>query len=100
MELAQDKPTRRADALADRLRAGMKEVLARREVAGLVYGESSVFHVFLEPPDATTRVGLRISVIVITPIGASRSRRSEDHDRSDATLAGRRLGVERVLLSS
>ncbi len=37
----------------------MNEVLARREVAGLVYGESSVFHVFLEPPDATTRVARR-----------------------------------------
>jgi hypothetical protein len=28
-------------------------------VAGLVYGESSVFHVFLEPPDATTQVTRR-----------------------------------------
>jgi hypothetical protein len=57
--LAQEKSTRRADALADRLRAGMNELLARRQVAGLVYGESSVFHVFLEPPDATTRVARR-----------------------------------------
>jgi glutamate-1-semialdehyde 2,1-aminomutase len=52
--VATGEPTRRADALAERLRAGMNEVLARHAVAGLAYGESSVFHVFLEPPEAGT----------------------------------------------
>jgi glutamate-1-semialdehyde 2,1-aminomutase len=48
--VATGEPTGRADALAERLRAGLNAVLARRGIAGLVYGESSVFHVYLEPP--------------------------------------------------
>ncbi len=56
-QVATGEPTRRADALATRLRAGMNAVLARRTVGGLVYGDSSVFHVFLEPRGATTAIG-------------------------------------------
>ena len=54
--VATGEPTRRADGLAARLRAGMTGVLDRRGVAGLVYGDSSVFHIFLEPRAATTRI--------------------------------------------
>jgi glutamate-1-semialdehyde 2,1-aminomutase len=57
--VATGEPTRRADALAARLRAGMNEALARRGVAGLVYGESSVFHIYLEPRGATTPIRRR-----------------------------------------
>jgi glutamate-1-semialdehyde 2,1-aminomutase len=48
--VATGEPTRRADALAERLRAGLNGVLDRRAVRGLAYGESSAFHVFLETP--------------------------------------------------
>ena len=51
--VATGEPTRRADALAERLRAGLNGVLERRAVRGLAYGESSAFHVFLEAPGAT-----------------------------------------------
>jgi glutamate-1-semialdehyde 2,1-aminomutase len=54
--VATGEPTARADRLAARLRDGMSRVLDRRGVAGLVYGESSVFHIFLERPEATTAV--------------------------------------------
>jgi glutamate-1-semialdehyde 2,1-aminomutase len=54
--VATGEPTRRADALADRLRAGLNSVLERRGVRGLVYGESSVFHIYLEAPDASLPV--------------------------------------------
>jgi glutamate-1-semialdehyde 2,1-aminomutase len=50
--VATGEPTRRADALAERLRAGLNGGLERRAVRGLAYGESSVFHVFLEAPGA------------------------------------------------
>jgi glutamate-1-semialdehyde 2,1-aminomutase len=42
------EPQRRADALAERLRTGLNEVLERRGVAGYAYGEASTFHVYLE----------------------------------------------------
>jgi glutamate-1-semialdehyde 2,1-aminomutase len=48
--VATGEPTRRADALADRLRAGLNGVLERRAVRGLAYGESSAFHIYLEAP--------------------------------------------------
>jgi glutamate-1-semialdehyde 2,1-aminomutase len=48
--VATGEPTRRADALAERLRAGLNGVLERRAIRGLVYGESSVFHIYLEGP--------------------------------------------------
>ena len=53
--VATGEPTRRADALAERLRAGLNGVLERRAVRGLVYGESSVFHIYLEAPGRSSR---------------------------------------------
>jgi glutamate-1-semialdehyde 2,1-aminomutase len=50
--VATGEPTRRADTLAERLRAGLNGVLDRRGIRGLVYGESSVFHIYLEAPGA------------------------------------------------
>ena len=44
------EPQRQADAMAARLRAGLDAVLARRGVAGYVYGEASAFHVYLTAP--------------------------------------------------
>ncbi len=37
-----------ANQMAERLRAGMEEEMGRRDIAGYVYGESSLFHVFME----------------------------------------------------
>src|SRR5262249_17055014 len=66
--VATGEPTRRADGLAERLRAGLNGVLERRGVAGLVYGESSVFHIFLEPPAATTRIRERREYAALGPV--------------------------------
>ncbi|MDA1000387.1 MAG: aspartate aminotransferase family protein, partial [bacterium] len=41
------EPQRHADALAAKLREGMRQVLTRNEIAGAVYGPSSTFHVYL-----------------------------------------------------
>ena len=49
---ASGDPQRHADEMAERLRAGMDEVLAARGVAGYVYGESSTFHIYLEAPQS------------------------------------------------
>ena len=54
--VATGEPTRRADALAERLRAGLNGVLERRGIKGLVYGESSTFHIYLEGPGANLPV--------------------------------------------
>ena len=54
--VATGEPTRRADALADRLRAGLNGVLERRAVRGLAYGESSTFHIYLETPGSKLTV--------------------------------------------
>ena len=48
-----------ADRMAERLRVGLREVMARYEVAATVYGESSTFHVYfgansIEGMDANT----------------------------------------------
>ena len=48
LDIAADgAPQRQADAMAERLRAGMDRVLEERGVAGYVYGESSAFHIYL-----------------------------------------------------
>jgi glutamate-1-semialdehyde 2,1-aminomutase len=79
--VATGEPTRRADALAERLRAGLNGVLERRAVRGLAYGESSVFHVFLEAPGA--------------PLGVARP---EDYRWLDAvTLKSMDPGLVRAL---
>ena len=44
------EPQRHADAMAERLREGMDQVLEEEGVAGYVYGESSTFHIFLRAP--------------------------------------------------
>jgi glutamate-1-semialdehyde 2,1-aminomutase len=54
--VATGEPTHRADALAERLRAGLNGVLERRGIKGLVYGESSTFHIYLEGPGANLPV--------------------------------------------
>ena len=46
--VADGQPQARADAVAALLRQGMEDVLARAEVAGYAYGDSSLFHVYLE----------------------------------------------------
>ena len=66
--VATGEPTRRADAMAERLRLGMTGVLDRRGVAGLVYGESSVFHVYLEPRGATTPIRRREDYLGLGPV--------------------------------
>ena len=38
----------RANQMAERLRVGMDEEMSRRDIAGYVYGESSIFHLFME----------------------------------------------------
>ena len=53
LQIAADgEPQRRADAMAERLRAGLDAVLEERGVAGYVYGESSAFHIHLRGPEA------------------------------------------------
>jgi glutamate-1-semialdehyde 2,1-aminomutase len=47
LRLADGGPQARADALAARLRDGMNTVLQRRNVAGCVYGDASVWHFFV-----------------------------------------------------
>ena len=47
-QVATGEPTKKADALAARLRGGFEEVLERHAIAGYVYGISSTFHVFFE----------------------------------------------------
>ncbi|MBI4185069.1 MAG: aminotransferase class III-fold pyridoxal phosphate-dependent enzyme [Proteobacteria bacterium] len=42
------EPQRIADARAAELRAGLARILARHEVAGAVYGESSTFHLYFD----------------------------------------------------
>ena len=51
-----------ADRMAELLRRGIDEILARHRAAGYVYGESSIFHVYLEAhpgSGATSREALR-----------------------------------------
>jgi glutamate-1-semialdehyde 2,1-aminomutase len=46
--IATGEPTRKADAVAAALVAGLEEVLERRGIAGFAYGEASAWHVYLE----------------------------------------------------
>jgi glutamate-1-semialdehyde 2,1-aminomutase len=59
--VATGTPQRHADAIAARLRAGLDRVLERRSVAGYVYGEASVFKVYVEaaPGSGRPRSALR-----------------------------------------
>jgi glutamate-1-semialdehyde 2,1-aminomutase len=53
--VATGEPQRHADAVAARLREGLDAVLARRGIAGYVYGEASTFHVYVEAPPGSRR---------------------------------------------
>ena len=46
-EIKTGEPNERADRAAERLRAGMREVIEQHQVAGVVYGEASTFHLYL-----------------------------------------------------
>ncbi len=41
-------PQTRADGMAARLRQGIEQILEKHQVAGYAYGDSSIFHIFLE----------------------------------------------------
>ena len=48
------EPQRQADAVAENLRVGMRQILKDHQIRGTVYGESSTFHVYLgDTPDGT-----------------------------------------------
>ena len=51
--VADGNPQARADMLAQQLRDGMNEVLERRAVAGYVYGDSSVWHFYVQAHPGT-----------------------------------------------
>ena len=59
--VATGAPQRHADGIAARLREGLDGVLAKRGVAGYVYGDASTFHVYLEaaPGSGRARAALR-----------------------------------------
>ncbi|MEC7574015.1 MAG: aminotransferase class III-fold pyridoxal phosphate-dependent enzyme, partial [Pseudomonadota bacterium] len=46
-EIKTGMPNQLADAAAERLRTGMREVIEQHQVAGVVYGEASTFHLYL-----------------------------------------------------
>ena len=46
-EIKTGMPNQLADAAAERLRTGMREVIEQHQVAGAVYGEASTFHLYL-----------------------------------------------------
>ena len=60
-----------ADRMADLLRRGMEEILEQEQAAGYVYGDSSVFHVYLEASP-----------------GSGAKRRAELHTNDARTLKG------------
>ncbi|GIX47695.1 MAG: aspartate aminotransferase family protein [Candidatus Tectimicrobiota bacterium] len=53
--IATGEPTKRAQEMADLLRQGINEVLARRGIPGCAYGRASIFKTFIgaEPPRLT-----------------------------------------------
>ena len=54
-QLVTGAPQAHADTMAERLRAGLREILTRRGIQGAVYGESSTFHLYIGPCDGTVR---------------------------------------------
>jgi glutamate-1-semialdehyde 2,1-aminomutase len=57
-------PQAHADRMAERLRHGMNQALERRGVAGYVYGDSSVWHLYVQAmpgPGARTRADVQTS---------------------------------------
>ena len=53
-----------ADRMAERLRAGLREIMSRYEVAATVYGEASTFHVYF---GGTTIEGLDANTLKSSP---------------------------------
>jgi glutamate-1-semialdehyde 2,1-aminomutase len=53
--VATGAPQRHADRVAARLREGLDAVLAKRGVAGYVYGDASTFHIYLEAAPGSGR---------------------------------------------
>ena len=49
------KPQAQADAMARKLRAGLRTILSDLSIEGAVYGESSTFHIYLGECDGTVR---------------------------------------------
>ncbi len=47
-QVATGEPQAHADRLADRLRQGMDDILEQEQAAGYVYGDISLFHVYME----------------------------------------------------
>lgn len=52
------KPQKHADAMAKKLRDGMQKTLDEHQVAGVVYGESSTFHLYFGKVDQRGLAGL------------------------------------------
>ena len=46
-EIKTGRPNKLADAAAERLRTGMRQIIEQHQVSGAVYGEASTFHVYL-----------------------------------------------------
>ena len=51
------EPQRHADELAERLRAGLNQVIKRLGISAVAYGESSTFHVYIGPRPPGTPTG-------------------------------------------
>jgi glutamate-1-semialdehyde 2,1-aminomutase len=54
------EPQRHADAMAERLRAGINEIIKRLDISAVAYGESSTFHVFFGERPAGVPAGERL----------------------------------------
>jgi glutamate-1-semialdehyde 2,1-aminomutase len=58
--VATDEPIERANRLAEQLRSSWDDVLERHRVAGYVYGQASIFHVYFETdPERIRRASTR-----------------------------------------
>ena len=51
------EPQRHAEALAEKLRAGLNEIIKELEISAVAYGAASTFHVYIGPRPAGTDVG-------------------------------------------
>ena len=70
-----DRPELRPTGMADLLRRGMEEILEGERAAGYVYGDSSVFHVYLEAYPAPARRAGRACRRLTPTLKGSRSGR-------------------------
>jgi glutamate-1-semialdehyde 2,1-aminomutase len=57
-EVASGDATRAADAHVAALRAGLQEIVERLSIAGFAYGDSSVFHLYLQAPGPDVVAGI------------------------------------------